>query len=494
MDIFYLGHLRKEFALYLEEKLGASSEQIIIITTIAFQIPFSFLNYLIHDKKSRLIYSLVVGFFLQYSIYGINILHTIISTISTYLFCYYYGRKKSPFYILIGTMIHLSYLNIVRMIEDYGGWAIDDITTIYMMSVSKYSSFAFSYDDGKKELKDIVNEHHRTYRIKNMPTFLEYASYIYFYPTSVVGPYIEFRDFINFIEEKDCYQNLNSKFGYLCLEGLKKLFWAFFFIAFYSIIGTRYPMTAVGNAQFRIDYPLWWQRILYMYIAGPVARSKYYIGWLLSYSSLIFCGMAYGEREVKKEKEEKVKIIPNVDKGSYGSIMFNEFGMHPKLKMVYWNMSIHLWLKYNVYTRLITPLNNNKNLAIFITYVFSSIWHGFYPSYYINFFLIFLYEQVSVFVDELGFYKFVDKHKILWPLVSLKTTFINNSVGAFFYCLEAGAAKQILINYYGMPANITITCYIFTIIYRIIFKKKKDKKPPKEKIIEEGTKEKEKDL
>ena len=51
MDIFYLGHLRKEFALYLEEKLGASSEQIIIITTIAFQIPLSFLNYLIHDKK-----------------------------------------------------------------------------------------------------------------------------------------------------------------------------------------------------------------------------------------------------------------------------------------------------------------------------------------------------------------------------------------------------------------------------------------------------------
>ena len=188
MDIFYLGYLRKEFALYLEEKLGASYEQIVLVSTIAFQIPFSFLNYFIHDKKSRLIYCILVGLMLQYSIYGIKILHTIFSTITTYLFCLYYGRKKSPFYLLIGTMVHSSYLNIARMIENYGGWMIDDITTIYMMSLTKYSSFAFSYDDGKKEPETIVNEHHRTYRIKNMPTFLEYASYIYFYPTSIIGP------------------------------------------------------------------------------------------------------------------------------------------------------------------------------------------------------------------------------------------------------------------------------------------------------------------
>ena len=31
---------------------------------------------------------------------------------------------------------------------------IDDISTIYMMMVTKYTSFAFSYDDGKKDLKD----------------------------------------------------------------------------------------------------------------------------------------------------------------------------------------------------------------------------------------------------------------------------------------------------------------------------------------------------
>ena len=477
MDIFHLGYFRKQFALYLESKLGAPVDQIILVTTISSAIPFSFLNYLIKNKTTRLIYSLLIGLILQYSIYGTNIIHTLFSTITSYLFIYFFGRKNSPFYLLIGTMIHLSYLNIYRMVINYGGWMIDDISTIYMMSLAKYTAFAFAYDDGKKDIKDIKSAYHKRYRIEKRPTFLEFASYIYFYPTSIVGPFIEYMDFINFIEEKDCYKDLKNKIGYIFRQGFQKLLLGFFFMGFYSIVGAKYPMTAIGTSQFRIDYPEWWQRLLYMYVAGPVARSKYYIGWLLSYSSLIFSGMAYGET-IKEDK-----IIPNVDKGSYGSIIFNEFGMDPQLKMVYWNMQIHYWLKYNVYTRLLDPLNNNKALAKFITYVFSSIWHGFYPNYYINFILIFLFEQDSLFLNELGFYKYVDEHKILWPFISLKTTFFNNSVGAFFYCLESGTAKQILINFYGLPANVTIGFYIFVVIFRIFFKKSKKKS------IEKGDKE-----
>ena len=478
MDIFYFGYYRKELALYLESKLGASPEQIILIFTIIMTIPFSFLNYFIHSKTNRLLYSFLIGFLFQYSIFGINMLHTIFSTISTYLFVYFLGRKISPFYLLIGIMIHLSYLHIYRMIVDYGGWTVDDITTIYMISVTKYSSFAFSFADGNIDPKNIKSEHHKAYRIEKTPSFLEFASYIYFYPTSIAGPFIEFKDFINFIEEKDCYNSLNNKFCFLFVEGLKKFFAGIFFIAFYAIIGARYPISPVGTSQFRIDYPIWWKRILYLYIAGPVARSKYYIAWLLCYSSLIFSGMAYGE--IKKED----KIIKNVEKGSYGSILFNEFGMHPKYKMIHWNRPIHIWLKYNVYTRLLNPLNKNIVLASFITYIFSSIWHGFYPSYYLNFFLIYLFEQNSLFLDRFGFYKFVDENKIMWPLVSLKSTFFNDSIGAFFYCLESGAVKQIMINFYGLPVYVTIGFFIFTVIYNIFFGEKKIKKIAQENSID----------
>jgi lysophospholipid acyltransferase len=99
--------------------------------------------------------------------------------------------------------------------------------------------------------------------------------------------------------------------------------------------------------------------------------------------------MAYGETI------EKGTIIPNVEKGSYGSIKYNELGMNPRYKMVYWNMSIHFWLKYNVYIRVLSsngPFRNNRVIASFITFIFSAIWHGFYPSYYVSFVLIYLFE------------------------------------------------------------------------------------------------------
>ena len=180
MDLLYLGSLRRQLALYLEIKLGAPSEQIILIITMVLAIPFSFLNYLIHNRTARVLYSLIIGFILHYSIYGIQSLHTIFGTVASYLYVKYFGRKLSPFYLLIASMAHLSLLNIIRMIVDFGGWAIDDISTIYMVIVAKVSSFGFSYADGEKDEKDIRSDHLKHTRIEELPSIFEYASYIFF--------------------------------------------------------------------------------------------------------------------------------------------------------------------------------------------------------------------------------------------------------------------------------------------------------------------------
>ena len=474
----YILGLRRQFSLYLEKELGSPAEQIALITTMAAAIPFSLLNYFIHNRTLRLLYSLIIGLMLHFSIYGINSFHTIFGTIASYYFVYFFGRKISPFYLLVASLAHLSILNIRRMILDFGGWAIDDITTIFMVAVGKYSSFAFSYSDGGKDINAIRSAHQKQSRIEKIPSLFEYASYIYFYPTAIVGPFIEYKDFINFIDKKDCYQNLTSKLIYIFSQGIQKLFIAIFFIVIFALYGGKYPMTLVGTAEFRKIYPEWWKRILYMYICGPVARSKYYIAWALTYSSLIFSGMSYGETENNNI------IIPNVDKGSYGSIIYTEFGPNPNYKMIYWNNSIHIWLKYNVYTRVLGSsgrFKNNKVIAGFITYVFSALWHGFYSSYYISFLLIYFLEQDGQLLNELGFYKYVNQNKIFLPLTILKTTFFIDIIGSIFYCLEISTTKQILINYYGLPIIAIIPFYFFTIIYRLIFKKKKNSNNNEEK-------------
>ena len=106
--------------------------------------------------------------------------------------------------------LYLSFLHIKRIFFEYGEWRIDDPTTIYMMSICKFSSLAFSYEDGGKDISELKNSHHKEYRIVEKPSLLEVLSFLYFYPNAIIGPSIEYKDFINFINEADCYSRLND--------------------------------------------------------------------------------------------------------------------------------------------------------------------------------------------------------------------------------------------------------------------------------------------
>jgi lysophospholipid acyltransferase len=93
--------------------------------------------------------------------YGWDIVHLVVDTLITYFFIRFFGRKLSAFWILILTVSHLSALHIKRMIVDYGGWELD-YTTIYMMSICKFSQIAFSYEDGGKSDDEIKSSYHRS--------------------------------------------------------------------------------------------------------------------------------------------------------------------------------------------------------------------------------------------------------------------------------------------------------------------------------------------
>lgn len=57
----------------------------------------------------------------------------------------------------------------------------------------------------------------------------------------------------------------------------------------------------------------------------------------------------------------------------------------------YWNMSVHNWLKYYVYMRLMDrslPPHQMQGLATFKTYVISSLWHGLDPGFFCFFIAI----------------------------------------------------------------------------------------------------------
>lgn len=120
--------------------------------------PLAFINRFIKNSTSRLLYGFITGLILQYQLYGLAIFHVCVATLNTYLFIKFFGRKYSPFYVLVINIVHLSYLQIKVMFESYGSWSLG-IEASYMMSICKFSSVAFNYEDGAVEESELKSSH-----------------------------------------------------------------------------------------------------------------------------------------------------------------------------------------------------------------------------------------------------------------------------------------------------------------------------------------------
>lgn len=106
-----------------------------------------------------------------------------------------------------------------------------------------------------------------------------------------------------------------------------------------------------------------------------------------------------------------------------------------------WNISVHMWLKYYVYLRLIKRDKKGIQLVpIISTFIVSAIWHGFYPGYY----LFFLASGIMDYIFKLG--------SKLWVLFDwMPLTLLR-------VCLFA--LNYILCAYWGL-------CFVFLDIGRI---------------------------
>ena len=457
----------------LSKYIGAPGNQLSLIITMLSVIPFCFLNYLIHGKNPRLIYSLVLGIFFQFSIYKFHFIHILISGILTYLFIHFYGRKLTAYYVFIFSLLYLSFLHIKRQFVEYGEWRIDDPTTIYMMSICKFSSLAFSYEDGGKDINELKNNHHKEYRVIEKPSLLEVLSFIYFYPTSIIGPSIEFKDFINFINETDCYSRLNENIFYIFKIGLFYFLGSFVAMAYYSIVSNKLPVERVSEKEFGKHSLLY--ALLYIKISIPAIRARYYSGWILSYSILIFSGLSYTEKKDKDGNTTK-----SLDKGCYGSVVTCEWSKNPKDSLGEWNKTIHLWLKYNVYTRVINInhklFKNNWSLASFLTFISSAIWHGFYLTYYLTFFLLYCFQSACVVLDKIGFYEWINKKVYLKHFSCLFNELVFETLSIVFISLEWDKAMIGLKNIRYYPIIIILGLFIITKFIKV---PKAQKKKPK---------------
>lgn len=327
-NTFFILYKNKMYSS-LSNLLGIPYDQAKFISCLFYIFPLGFLNYYIKNSLFRLLYGMISGFLLCFYMYGIGIIHLVVDSLFTYVFIRFYGRKKSAFIVLIFTVLHLSYIHLNRVIYDYGRWSMD-VSGIYMMLIAKFSSLAFSYEDGEKDEKELTNDYMKSKKIIERPTFLEMFSYFFHFSSCIIGPSIEFSDFKRFIYFEKEYKDIPfKKVLEFCIR--KQIIWIIYCILY--IVGSKYfPCEYTLEKEYG-DKGIVYQ-LLYLAICGFVVRTKYYCGWTLSHNAMAFSGLTLGIKSRNTENpDEDNKIEYDFNKGNCFDLKGVE--LNPSTKVIF---------------------------------------------------------------------------------------------------------------------------------------------------------------
>ena len=128
-----------------------------------------------------------------------------------------------------------------------------------------------------------------------------------------------------------------------------------------------------------------YKKIVYMFGVFLYRCATYCVGFCLMESGPIASGLGFNGYDADgNAKHDRVKCVD-----IYGLV----FARRVKDFLACWNISVHHWLKYYVFMRM---LSNEKRggtaMAGLATFLCSAIWHGFYPGYLSFFFGAFLMD------------------------------------------------------------------------------------------------------
>ena len=198
----------------LAKMLGNPDDQTKLLILIFAAYPLGYLFRFISGKWTRHAYSILAGVMIHYIMFREQVIHFWLLGLIVYLIISFIDRKIQAPIVFIVWLAHLSIVHIMRVIYDYGGWSID-CSTFLMPLVSRLSSLGYCYYDGIEERKNDLLEEQESRKLIRKPTLIEILSYVSFPASNLCGPFFEFRDYIDFIEENGRFQNIPSSFRHV---------------------------------------------------------------------------------------------------------------------------------------------------------------------------------------------------------------------------------------------------------------------------------------
>eukprot|EP01041_Mallomonas_annulata_P009825 gene9825-20433_t len=375
-------------------------------------------------------------------------------------------KKYVPYVNLIWVMGFLAACHCYQMYFHYMSTIFDYRNTQMILSI-KLTSLGWNLYDGTYDLEHINKSHpdpkinkmmtdRKKFLITSMPNLLEFYGYVYCFPCIMVGPAFEYKEYIDIITEKafthrksynkstststsTSRTNMTEQHPPSSLyAGLFSFVQGLLFLPLHLLISTNFPIHKVISTDF-INSNNIFSRYLYTWIAIYGIRFKFYFAWKIAEAASTLAGFGF-EGYDEQGHVKGWRGVQNVD------ILALETATNMQTIVRQWNKRTQGWLERYVYLR--------TGNSMVITYIFSALWHGFYPG-----FLMFFLSISYITFAERGLKRWI---KVFIPSNSMASMLINfiskilpnaifNYTTPLFFFLSFQSSLTYLKSFYFLP-------------------------------------------
>ncbi|CAD5229163.1 unnamed protein product [Bursaphelenchus okinawaensis] len=353
------------------EGIGVEVDILNLVFCQIISIPMAILyrNYLGPETVSRNIRlwsSTVVGLVLCYFCYGNAIKHPIALIAASYSIMRW---SPSVYVHKLVFCFSMGYLIFIHWFRWYvlTSYSID-ITGPMMVLTQKVTTMAFSLHDGKVKKTDELTPIQKREALNEMPSVLEYMSYLFHFQTILTGPLCFYADYIDFVDGKEMSEEERRKIN-VWQGALPKLLTSLVLMIIVAIFQNDYkPEIIVQPDKLLMPAYRWW--MLYWFVIF-LKRVQYYYAWTVADGIANLSG--FGFNGYDEDHRPKWDLISNVH------IMKFELAFNFKESLDNWNITTMYWLRRVAYERV------PKKYGTVATYMLSAMWHGFFLGYYMTF-------------------------------------------------------------------------------------------------------------
>ncbi|PSS16791.1 hypothetical protein M430DRAFT_51133 [Amorphotheca resinae ATCC 22711] len=379
--------------------LGATTDELKLIGSFLLSYPLAGLLKRVPDEKPALKNLFIIGVSLFYLVGLFDLwggLRTLaISSVGAYCIAEYIKGPFMPWISFVFLMGHLSINQLARQFVNDPGSV--DITGAQMVLVMKLTSFCWNVADGRLPEKDL-SDFQKERAIKQLPSLLDFAGYVLFFPSLFAGPAFDYVDYRRWIEttmfevpagvdpskkpptrKKRKIPRSGTPAAWKAAIGI---FWILLFL---KLSGKYYPDLLIADKYMTYGFV---RRVLTLHMVGFTTRLKYYGVWSLTEGACILSGLGY-------KGVDPVTGKVSWDRLRNVSPWGVETAQNTRAYLGSWNINTNSWLRNYVYLR-VTPRGKKPGFrASMATFVTSAFWHGFYPGYYLSFVLASFVQTVA---------------------------------------------------------------------------------------------------